>query len=220
MAEAKTQPSQEFEKVLKDSATEVASFERHDKSLLERIQHALHSNPALVPLIVLVLSVVIFGAAPGLEVLLALRADADPAAGGDRRDRRLGADPRGPDRRHRPLGRGDHGAVLGGDGAVHLPLRHPDPDLDSLRLRRRRADRLRQRVPHRQDQAAALHRHARHVADRARDELPLLAQRDDPQPGHRRPGAAPEALRLDGRRLADPRHRRHAAAGAGAATTS
>ena len=45
MAEAKTQPSQEFEKVLKDSATEVASFERHDKSLLERIQHVLHSNP-------------------------------------------------------------------------------------------------------------------------------------------------------------------------------
>ena len=61
MAEAKTQPSQEFEKVLKDSATEVASFERHEKSLLERIQHALHSNPALVPLIVLVLSVAIFG---------------------------------------------------------------------------------------------------------------------------------------------------------------
>ena len=49
MAEAKTQPSQEFEKVLKDSATEVASFERHEKSLLERIQHALHSNPAHLP---------------------------------------------------------------------------------------------------------------------------------------------------------------------------
>ena len=61
MADAKTQPSQEFEKVLKDSATEVASFERHDKPLIERIQHALHSNPALVPLIVLVLSVAIFG---------------------------------------------------------------------------------------------------------------------------------------------------------------
>ena len=65
MAEAKTQPSQEFEKVLKDSATEVASFERHDKPLLERIQHMLHSNPALVPLIVLVLSVAIFGALLG-----------------------------------------------------------------------------------------------------------------------------------------------------------
>ena len=65
MAEAKTQPSQEFEKVLKDSATEVASFERHDKPLIERIQHVLHSNPALVPLIVLVLSVGIFGAVLG-----------------------------------------------------------------------------------------------------------------------------------------------------------
>ena len=30
-------------------------------------------------------------------------------------------------------------------------------------------------------------------------QLPLLAQRDDPQPGHRGPGAAPAALRLDGR---------------------
>ena len=61
MAEAKTQPSQEFEKVLKDSATDVASFERAHKAPLERIQHMLHSNPALVPLIVLVLSVAIFG---------------------------------------------------------------------------------------------------------------------------------------------------------------
>ncbi|MBP7241725.1 ABC transporter permease [Amaricoccus sp.] len=65
MAEAKTHPSQEFEKILKDSATEVASFERHDKPLIERIQHVLHSNPALVPLIVLVLSVAIFGIALG-----------------------------------------------------------------------------------------------------------------------------------------------------------
>ena len=61
MAEAKTQPSQEFEKVLKDSATEVASFERHDRLLIERIQHALHGNPAFVPLIVLVLSLILFG---------------------------------------------------------------------------------------------------------------------------------------------------------------
>ena len=60
MADAKTQPTQEFEKVLKDSATEVASFER-EKPLLERLQHILHSNPALVPLIVLVLSCLIFG---------------------------------------------------------------------------------------------------------------------------------------------------------------
>jgi fructose transport system permease protein len=43
----------------------VASFERHDRPLIERIQHVLHSNPALVPLIVLVLSVAIFGAVLG-----------------------------------------------------------------------------------------------------------------------------------------------------------
>jgi fructose transport system permease protein len=61
MTDAKTHAPQEFEKVLKDSATEVASFERHEKSLLERIQHLLHSNPALVPLIVLALSVAVFG---------------------------------------------------------------------------------------------------------------------------------------------------------------
>jgi fructose transport system permease protein len=64
MAEAK-QPSQEFEMVLKDSATEVASFERDHKSMLERLQHVLHSNPALVPLIVLVLSTLVFGAILG-----------------------------------------------------------------------------------------------------------------------------------------------------------
>jgi fructose transport system permease protein len=65
MTDAKSQPSQEFERVLKDSATEVASFERHDKPLIERIQHVLHSNPALVPLIVLVLSIAVFGALIG-----------------------------------------------------------------------------------------------------------------------------------------------------------
>jgi fructose transport system permease protein len=65
MTDAKSQPSQEFERVLKDSATEVASFERHDRSVLERVQHVLHSNPALVPLIVLVLSIVVFGALLG-----------------------------------------------------------------------------------------------------------------------------------------------------------
>jgi fructose transport system permease protein len=64
MTDAKS-PSQEFERVLKDSATEVASFERHDKPVLERVQHVLHSNPALVPLIVLVLSIAVFGALLG-----------------------------------------------------------------------------------------------------------------------------------------------------------
>ncbi|MBO9591062.1 ABC transporter permease [Devosia sp.] len=42
----------------------IASFEQQI-TLLSRLQHALHSNPALVPLIVLVLSIVVFGALLG-----------------------------------------------------------------------------------------------------------------------------------------------------------
>lgn len=63
MAEVKSGP-QDFEKVIAHSATEVASF-THSRTPVERIQHALHSNPALVPLIVLVLSLVLFGALLG-----------------------------------------------------------------------------------------------------------------------------------------------------------
>ena len=61
MADTSNQAGQDFEKVLSDSATEVASFDESSRSGLERIQHVLHSNPALVPLIVLILSVVVFG---------------------------------------------------------------------------------------------------------------------------------------------------------------
>jgi fructose transport system permease protein len=61
MAESKSTPTQEYEKVLTQSATEVASFEQQHKSLLDRTQHLFHSNPALVPLIVLVLSLAAFG---------------------------------------------------------------------------------------------------------------------------------------------------------------
>lgn len=64
MAEAKISGPQEFEKVIAQSATDVASF-AHARTPVERIQHALHSNPALVPLIVLVLSLAIFGALLG-----------------------------------------------------------------------------------------------------------------------------------------------------------
>lgn len=45
-------------------AEAIASFE-HQHTALSRIQHALHSNPALVPLIVLVLSTAVFGALLG-----------------------------------------------------------------------------------------------------------------------------------------------------------
>ncbi|MBO3759558.1 ABC transporter permease [Ciceribacter sp. L1K23] len=57
-------PSQEFEKVLGGSSNQVASFERN-KSVIERFQHFLHSSPAAVPLIVLILSLVAFGAILG-----------------------------------------------------------------------------------------------------------------------------------------------------------
>ncbi len=43
----------------------VATFEHQPTGFLSRLQHALHSSPSLVPLIVLVLSVAIFGALLG-----------------------------------------------------------------------------------------------------------------------------------------------------------
>ncbi len=45
-ANSETRTPQEFEKVLSSSSTEVASFDRHEKSTLERFQHFLHSSPA------------------------------------------------------------------------------------------------------------------------------------------------------------------------------
>jgi fructose transport system permease protein len=54
---------QEFEKVLDKSDTSVASFEDH--SPLRRIQHYLHSTPAAVPAIVLILSIIVFGILKG-----------------------------------------------------------------------------------------------------------------------------------------------------------
>ena len=56
--------AQEFETVLEQSDMSVASFDDH-KSFLNRVQHTLHSNQAAVPLIVLILSVAIFGVLVG-----------------------------------------------------------------------------------------------------------------------------------------------------------
>ncbi|WGW05111.1 ABC transporter permease [Tropicibacter oceani] len=51
----------DYEAVVKASATEgVAEFEGR-KGVLVHIQHALHVNPALVPLFVLVMSIILFG---------------------------------------------------------------------------------------------------------------------------------------------------------------
>ena len=65
MAQAKSQPSQDFEKVLDESAKEVASFDDDRKTWIDKVQHILHSNPAAVPLIVLVMSIAVFGVVLG-----------------------------------------------------------------------------------------------------------------------------------------------------------
>jgi len=55
-------PSQhDYEKVLKDSSTDVASFDTDHKTIVQRFQHFLHKSPAAVSLIVLLLSLIIFG---------------------------------------------------------------------------------------------------------------------------------------------------------------
>lgn len=50
-----------FEQASASSPAAVAEFDDHRQGLLGRFQHLLHENPALVPLIVLVASVAIFG---------------------------------------------------------------------------------------------------------------------------------------------------------------
>ena len=52
--------SQDFESILSESATDIASFEEK-KSLLSKFQGLLHTYPAMVPLIVLLLSLLVFG---------------------------------------------------------------------------------------------------------------------------------------------------------------
>lgn len=63
---------QEFEKVLEQSATTVAHFEEQ-RSGLRKLQHYLHSNPAAVPMIVLVALILFFAAARDGAVLLEFR---------------------------------------------------------------------------------------------------------------------------------------------------
>lgn len=52
---------QDFEKVLDKSASEVASFETRDTSPLARFHHFLHANPTAAPVVVLVVSCLVFG---------------------------------------------------------------------------------------------------------------------------------------------------------------
>ncbi len=53
--------SETVESVLERSDTSIASFDDHDQGLIRRIQNYLHTNPAAVPLIVLVISLICFG---------------------------------------------------------------------------------------------------------------------------------------------------------------
>lgn len=69
MSEPQTtkQPFNDYEKVLSGSATQVASFDTNDKTAIQKFQHFLHSSPAAVALIVLVLSLAVFGAILGTK---------------------------------------------------------------------------------------------------------------------------------------------------------
>jgi len=53
---------QDFEKGLDKSSNEVAQFDTVHRSAIQRLQHVLHSNPTIVPVIVLIVSVLAFGA--------------------------------------------------------------------------------------------------------------------------------------------------------------
>ena len=56
-----TPTDQSYEDAARAADSQVANFETNRKSPLEHIQHILHRTPAAVPLIVLVLSVTVFG---------------------------------------------------------------------------------------------------------------------------------------------------------------
>ncbi|NLS02141.1 ABC transporter permease [Rhizobium sp. P32RR-XVIII] len=60
-------PHHDYEKVLRDSSTEVASFDTHERTALQKFQHFLHSSPSTVSLIVLVLSLIVFGVLLGTK---------------------------------------------------------------------------------------------------------------------------------------------------------
>ena len=52
---------QDYESVLSKSATTVAEFDHHRTGFVHKFQHMLHVNPALVPMIVLLAAIIIFG---------------------------------------------------------------------------------------------------------------------------------------------------------------
>lgn len=59
--------AENFEQVSKRGTQEVAKFDQPHRGFVGTVQHWLHINPALVPLIVLVLSILVFGALLGTK---------------------------------------------------------------------------------------------------------------------------------------------------------
>ncbi len=57
--------SQNFEQQLDLSDTQVAEFEHHSLNTLGKFQHFLHGNPAMIPVIILLLSIAAFGVVAG-----------------------------------------------------------------------------------------------------------------------------------------------------------
>lgn len=55
----------DYESVLKGSDATVASFHREPRGFVDRLQHFLHGNPTMVPVIVLVISIIAFGLVAG-----------------------------------------------------------------------------------------------------------------------------------------------------------
>jgi fructose transport system permease protein len=53
--------SNDYEAVVSSADATVAQFDDHNKGLIGKFQHALHVTPALVPLIVLIASIIVFG---------------------------------------------------------------------------------------------------------------------------------------------------------------
>jgi fructose transport system permease protein len=51
----------EYETVIDSAASGVAEFDTHDTGFIGKVHHALHTTPALVPLIVLVAAIAVFG---------------------------------------------------------------------------------------------------------------------------------------------------------------
>ncbi|HEV7435705.1 MAG TPA: ABC transporter permease [Pseudorhizobium sp.] len=63
--QASSHSGNDYETALTSSPTTIAAFDTQEKGALRKVQHFLHSNPAAVPLIVLVLSIAFFGIALG-----------------------------------------------------------------------------------------------------------------------------------------------------------